>query len=328
MTVDQRPFGHRLRGGRRRPRPDHHLHHQDRGRGHPRPRPPPARGTRRHHGEPSPYVLIRANLWALIDRKSFYRLVDLGCHHRTTGTAGFGLWSSGQFFPGHPVVRIALRSPPCMPRFAANLTLLFTEVPVLDRPDWAARCGFDGVEVLFPMTTPWPTGNARGRPALALINTRPGTGPGRPGLAAVPGMEDALSRKLPARGGICPRLKADGCTSWQASPRARRPNSAIPRTWAWALSQAPDQTLTIEPLNPDDMPGYFLNDYDQAARILMTCQTRARVRVRPAGTPRGLHGDASAVWADHRHRINHVQIAAFRPQRTRRRRVLAARPLR
>ena len=45
-------------------------------------------------GEPSPYVLIRADLEALIDRKSFYRLVDLGVHH----DGWFGVWSSGQFF--------------------------------------------------------------------------------------------------------------------------------------------------------------------------------------------------------------------------------------
>ena len=46
-------------------------------------------------GEPSPYVLVRTNLEALIDRKSFYRLVDLGQHH----DGWFGVWSSGQFFP-------------------------------------------------------------------------------------------------------------------------------------------------------------------------------------------------------------------------------------
>jgi hypothetical protein len=50
-------------------------------------------------GEPSPYVLIRSNLWALIDRKSFYRLVELGCHEHHDGHKWFGLWSSGQFFP-------------------------------------------------------------------------------------------------------------------------------------------------------------------------------------------------------------------------------------
>ncbi len=46
-------------------------------------------------GEPSPYVLIRANLEALIDRKSFYRLVDIGAHH----DGWFGIWSGGEFFP-------------------------------------------------------------------------------------------------------------------------------------------------------------------------------------------------------------------------------------
>ena len=50
-------------------------------------------------GEPSPYVLVRANLEALIDRKSFYRLVELGAHHDVDGTGWFGLWSSGVFFP-------------------------------------------------------------------------------------------------------------------------------------------------------------------------------------------------------------------------------------
>jgi uncharacterized protein len=53
-------------------------------------------------GEPSPYVLIRANLWALIDRKSFYRLIDLGTHHSLDGQRWFGLWSLGQFFPVIP----------------------------------------------------------------------------------------------------------------------------------------------------------------------------------------------------------------------------------
>tara|TARA_R110002033_G_scaffold62946_5_gene113672 strand:+ start:6115 stop:6690 length:576 start_codon:yes stop_codon:yes gene_type:complete len=45
-------------------------------------------------GEPSPYVLVRRNLEALIDRKSFYRLVDIGTHHE----GWFGVWSKGEFF--------------------------------------------------------------------------------------------------------------------------------------------------------------------------------------------------------------------------------------
>jgi uncharacterized protein len=49
--------------------------------------------------EPAPYVLVRRNLEALIDRKSFYRLIDLGCHEERDGQSWFGLWSGGRFFP-------------------------------------------------------------------------------------------------------------------------------------------------------------------------------------------------------------------------------------
>ena len=50
-------------------------------------------------GEPSPYILIRADLEALIDRKSFYRLVEIGTHADHGGQSWFGLWSSSTFFP-------------------------------------------------------------------------------------------------------------------------------------------------------------------------------------------------------------------------------------
>ena len=49
-------------------------------------------------GEPAPYVLVRDNLEALIDRKSFYRLVDIGASHFVEGDLWFGLWSGGEFF--------------------------------------------------------------------------------------------------------------------------------------------------------------------------------------------------------------------------------------
>jgi hypothetical protein len=58
-------------------------------------------------GEPAPYVLIRHNLEALVDRKSFYRLVDLGREESVAGVAQFGVWSGGQFFPIVPAADIA-----------------------------------------------------------------------------------------------------------------------------------------------------------------------------------------------------------------------------
>ncbi len=53
-------------------------------------------------GEPAPYVMVRAGLEALIDRKSFYRLVDLGAHAAHQGQDWFGIWSGGVFFPMLP----------------------------------------------------------------------------------------------------------------------------------------------------------------------------------------------------------------------------------
>lgn len=54
-------------------------------------------------GEPSPYVLIRTNLEALIDRKSFYRLVEQGVVGTVDDVEWFGVWSSGIFFPFIPL---------------------------------------------------------------------------------------------------------------------------------------------------------------------------------------------------------------------------------
>lgn len=52
--------------------------------------------------EPSPYVMIRSGLMARMDRKTFYRLVDLGCEQEVDGTVMFGVFSAGVFFPMMP----------------------------------------------------------------------------------------------------------------------------------------------------------------------------------------------------------------------------------
>jgi hypothetical protein len=57
-------------------------------------------------GEPSPYVHVRRGLEALIDRKSFYRLVDIGEHCEVDGERWFGLRSGGEFFAIIPSVEM------------------------------------------------------------------------------------------------------------------------------------------------------------------------------------------------------------------------------
>ena len=59
-------------------------------------------------GEPSPYIHVRAGLEARIDRKSFYRLIELGCHEVVDGVSWFGLWSSGRFFAVIPSADLEL----------------------------------------------------------------------------------------------------------------------------------------------------------------------------------------------------------------------------
>ena len=59
-------------------------------------------------GEPAPYILIRRNLEALIDRKSFYRLVDIGEHREVDGERWFGLRSGGEFFAIIPSVEMEI----------------------------------------------------------------------------------------------------------------------------------------------------------------------------------------------------------------------------
>ena len=57
-------------------------------------------------GEPAPYVHVRAGLDALIDRKSFYRLVDLGERRDVAGQSWFGVASSGRFYPIIPAAEL------------------------------------------------------------------------------------------------------------------------------------------------------------------------------------------------------------------------------
>jgi hydroxypyruvate isomerase len=184
---------------------------------------------------------------------------------------------------------------------------------MLDRPDWARRCGFDGVEVLFPYDLPmadWERA-LNGMP-LALINTPPGDwASGDRGFAAVPGMELQFRESFLRAADYATRLDAGRLHVMAGVARGPLAEQSYTENLAWALAEAPDLTLTIEPLNPDDMPGYFLNDYDQAARILddLACP-RIGLQFDLWHAAR-LHGDAATVWADHHRRVNHLQVAGF-----------------
>lgn len=200
-----------------------------------------------------------------------------------------------------------------MPRFAANLTMLFTEVPALDRPGLAAQAGFDGAEILFPYDHPvkdWETALA-GLP-LALINTHPGDwAAGDRGFAAVPGEEGRFRDSFLRAADVAGRLGAQCIHVMAGVAKGPQAEAVYAENLGWAAAQAPDQKLVLEPLNPDDMPGYFLNDFDQAARILDDLalpQVGLQFDLWHAAR---IHGNPQTVWERHRAHVGHVQIAGF-----------------
>ena len=159
-----------------------------------------------------------------------------------------------------------------MPRFSANLTFLFKEYPFLERFEAAKDAGFEGVEVLFPYDDAASELLRRLKRAdlpLVLINTPPPnwTGGDR-GFAAVPGLEARFKSDFRRTLRFAQRLgphhihvmagKADG-------PDAK---ATFIDNLKWAATEAPQQSLTIEPINADDMPGYYLNDFGKAADII------------------------------------------------------------
>lgn len=200
-----------------------------------------------------------------------------------------------------------------MPRFAANLTMLFTEVPSLHRPELAAQAGFDGAEVLFPYDHPeseWEKALS-GLP-LALMNTPPGNWPaGDRGFAAVPGMEATFRDGFLRAASLASRLGAERLHVMAGVAKGPQAEQVYRENLLWATQQVPDLALTVEPINPDDMPGYFLNDFDQAARILEDLNTPQIGLQFDVWHAARIHGNATTVWATHRHRISHVQIAGF-----------------
>lgn len=200
-----------------------------------------------------------------------------------------------------------------MPQFAANLTMLFTEVAALDRPSLAAQAGFDGAEILFPYdqaAKDWET--ALGGLPLAMINTPPGDwAAGDRGFAAVPGQEQRFRDSFLRSADVAARLGAGRVHVMAGVARGPQAEQTYVENLAWAAAQAPDQYLCIEPLNTDDMPGYFLNDFDQAGRILDDLALlKVGIQFDLWHAAR-IHGDPAAVWARHRQNVNHIQIAGF-----------------
>ncbi len=201
-----------------------------------------------------------------------------------------------------------------MPKFAANLSMLFKELPYLDRFNAAAEAGFKAVEVLYPYqfaakdTQRALLSNGL---QLTLMNAPPPnyTG-GEPGFAAVASSTERFQRDIRRVLRYSDVLQSSSIHIMAGIIKGPEAHKTFVRNLQWAADFAPYQQFTIEPLNPIDQPGYFLDDYGLAADILAEVG-RHNIKLQYNSYHAHLiHGDALKVWEMFNKHIGHIQIAS------------------
>jgi hydroxypyruvate isomerase len=174
-----------------------------------------------------------------------------------------------------------------MPQFAANLTMMYSELPFLDRFEAAAKDGFKAVEFLFPYAyTPEELAARLKANNLqqVLFNAPPGGidpssidqawNSNTRGTASIPGREKEFQQGVEmalryAEALHCPRIHVMagllGVGHTHASNHATYVNNL---KWATALAVKQGLDVLIEPINTRDIPGFYLNLQDQAHNII------------------------------------------------------------
>ena len=217
-----------------------------------------------------------------------------------------------------------------MPRFAANLSLMYPELPFLERFEAAKQDGFAGVEYLFPYAHTPAELAARLRAhglQQALFNLPPGGltpeamtrawEAGDRGTACVPGREAEFRAGLTlalryAEALDCPRLHAmvglrAPDTDAQEADRCLLANLR----WAAAEAARAGVTLLIEPINPRSVPGFHLQRQDHAHRLVQELDS-PHVQVQmDLFHCQIVEGDLSTKLRQHlpSGRVGHLQIA-------------------
>ena len=206
-----------------------------------------------------------------------------------------------------------------MPRFAANLSMMFNELPFLDRFAAAAKAGFKGVEFLFPYEHPATEIRKRlddNGLTLALFNMPPGDwNKGERGLASLPGRQgefrDGVNQALDyaaALGGKLVHCMAGIVPSGVPQVTAASLYAAN-LAWAAERAMAAGVKLVIEPINHRDMPGYFLNTQAQGAAVVEAIG-RDRLGLQfDVYHVQTTEGDITKRMEQHLPLIAHVQIA-------------------
>lgn len=165
-----------------------------------------------------------------------------------------------------------------MPRFAANLSMLYNEHAFLDRFAAAAADGFRGVEYLFPYDFAAADIAQRLQDhglQQVLFNAPPGDwAAGERGLACLPGREAEFRAGFAhaldyAQALNCPRIHVmAGLTPTCAERAALQATYEANLAWAADMAGTAGRDVLIEPINTRDIPGFFLNRQDEAHRVV------------------------------------------------------------
>lgn len=196
---------------------------------------------------------------------------------------------------------------------AANLSLLWQELAYLDRFEAAAKAGFTAVEVLFPYDL---AADETRRACVAngleliLINAPPlNEISSARGFAAVPGRSEMFRRDMARAFDYAETLGARFVHVMAGEAAGQEGFETFVGNLAWAASVAPKGLiLTIEPLNPVAMPGYFLNDYGLAERIIEQIAMPNLGLQYDSYHAQMIHCDAVDVFDRYRAHIVHAQI--------------------
>ena len=206
-----------------------------------------------------------------------------------------------------------------MPRFAANLTMLFNEAPFLDRFERAAKAGFDAVEFLFPYAHPAAEIKSRldaNGLKLVLHNLPAGDwDAGERGIACLPDrvdeFRDGVAKAIDyAKALGAPQVNClAGKIPMGASDATLRQTFVANLRYAAAELKKVGIKLLIEPINTYDIPGFYLSRTEQAIAIIEEVGSSNLFVQYDIYHAQRMEGELAATIAKHLARIGHVQLA-------------------
>jgi hydroxypyruvate isomerase len=211
-----------------------------------------------------------------------------------------------------------------MPKFAANLSMMYQEHEFLDRFAAAADDGFKGVEFLFPYDFSPVDIKARldaRSLTQVLFNCPPGDWTkGERGLGSLPGREDDFKRafeKALSYVDVLGNRRLHVMAGLMQPGKTREEHRATyVKNLAWAAQQTAgrDLILVIEPINTRDIPGFFLNRQDEAHAI---CKDTGSERIKVQMDfyhCQIVEGDLAVKFRQYLKGVGHIQIAGV-PER-------------